>query len=214
MRRSCYGLFAALSAAILSLAPANCLAGETGLDFANLKQAARRVPNLGVVSRVLVRGAQPEPGGLGLLKASGVRTVVNLRNVDETVEEESRLARALGLKFVHIPMSVFESPSRSQVRRFLVLVDDPANQPVFVHCRQGQDRTGLMVGAWRIEKEGWSAGKAYAEMLHYGFHPFFLNISAALYDHAARLGRPEPMPHPSHIVDDIKRRIDVITGAL
>jgi protein-tyrosine phosphatase len=40
---------------------------------------------------------------------------------------------------------------------------------VFVHCRLGDDRTGMMVAAYRMADEGWTADEAMAEMKAFGF---------------------------------------------
>jgi len=38
-----------------------------------------------------------------------------------------------------------------------------------VHCRLGDDRTGMMIAAYRMAVEGWSADDAMLEMQHFGF---------------------------------------------
>ncbi len=52
----------------------------------------------------------------------------------------------------------------------------PSTGAVYVHCRHGQDRTGLVVGLERVFIEGWDPADAYAEMLSYGFHTYFLGL--------------------------------------
>ena len=53
---------------------------------------------------------------------------------------------------------------------------------VYVHCRHGQDRTGLVVGLERVFIEGWDPADAYAEMLKYGFHTYFLGLKDYFFD--------------------------------
>ena len=60
-------------------------------------------------------------------------------------------------------------PSAGQAELFLKLVNDPANQPVFVHCAGGRHRTGAMSAIYRITHDGWSADQAYLEMKRYDF---------------------------------------------
>jgi protein tyrosine/serine phosphatase len=38
-----------------------------------------------------------------------------------------------------------------------------------VHCTHGQDRTGLIIGLYRLN-EGWTKDAAYKEMLVHHFH--------------------------------------------
>ena len=48
---------------------------------------------------------------------------------------------------------------------------DAAPKPVFVHCMKGQDRTGVVIAAYRIRRQGWTFDQAYQEMLSYGHKP-------------------------------------------
>jgi protein tyrosine/serine phosphatase len=58
------------------------------------------------------------------------------------------------------------------VTQFLELVNDPGNQPVFVHCKGGRHRTGVMTAVYRMTADGWTADKAYQEMKQYRFEGF------------------------------------------
>jgi uncharacterized protein (TIGR01244 family) len=122
------------------------------------------LPNLYKVSGDLYRGAQPTPEGLRELKKLGIRTVVNLR---ESNNDQARLAE-LGLAYEHIPMTAFFLKDENVVR-FLQIVGDPSHAPIFVHCRRGADRTGLMCAIYRIALQGWSKDEAIAEMTQGGF---------------------------------------------
>jgi protein-tyrosine phosphatase len=56
---------------------------------------------------------------------------------------------------------------------------DPANQPVFVHCEKGEDRTGALVAIYRIVKQGWTPERAYAEACSLGltdWNPFMRHV--------------------------------------
>ena len=52
------------------------------------------------------------------------------------------------------------------------LVNDPANQPVFVHCAGGRHRTGTMTALFRMTQDGWNADRAYSEMKQFRFEGF------------------------------------------
>ena len=45
----------------------------------------------------------------------------------------------------------------------LDVINAPENQPVFVHCRLGQDRTGTIIACYRITHDGWNAADARKE---------------------------------------------------
>jgi len=154
------------------------------LNLPVLKQVQVLIPNLHIVSPALLRGAQPSAQALLLIKQSGVRTIVNLRNEPVLVEEEASQVRTLGLNYVNIPMDVFSHPSADSLQRFLAVVAAPENQPVYVHCQHGEDRTGTMCAIYRIGAEGWPLEKAYQEMLAYGYKPVLVNLSAAVLEFA------------------------------
>ena len=53
--------------------------------------------------------------------------------------------------------------------RFLKLLADPANRPVFVHCKWGTDRCGMMAAVYRIVVQRWTKERALAEMERLGY---------------------------------------------
>ena len=130
------------------------------------------LPGLTAVGRVapgIFRGAQPKPDGYATLKAMGVRTVVNLR----VRHGEREAVEAAGMRYVEIPMSFLKKADPAAVRKTLSVMTDPANQPVFIHCSVGSDRTGVVVAIYRMEVDGWSEAEAEAEMEAFGFHEFW-----------------------------------------
>ena len=121
------------------------------------------LPNFHQVNSLLYRGAQPKPDGLKKLKALGVKTIVNLRGEDEHTRAEGEEARTLGLAYYNIPLPEFSKPKDEEVQRVLDIVNAPENQPVFVHCRLGEDRTGTIIACYRISHDGWNAADAKKE---------------------------------------------------
>ncbi len=63
--------------------------------------------------------------------------------------DEPAMVESLGLRFYRIELSSRSKPSSEDVARFLAIVNDPANQPVFVHCHVGRHRTGVMTAIYR-----------------------------------------------------------------
>lgn len=122
------------------------------------------LPNLHRVSEDLYRGAQPTAAGVRQLEALGVRTIVNLR----TSDTDDRLLEGSGLAYERIPMTAWQ-PRDRDVAQFLRIVTDESRRPVFVHCRRGADRTGMMVAIYRIAVQGWEKEQALAEMTQGGF---------------------------------------------
>src|SRR5262249_51153776 len=89
-----------------------------------------------------------------------------------------------------IPMVFFKSPTKNNISEFLSIVENPANQPVFIHCMQGRDRTGAMVGIYRIHAQGWNADQAYDEMKNMGFHTAFTVLADSVFEFGDSVGRP------------------------
>lgn len=66
-------------------------------------------------------------------------------------------------------------PTAAQLAQFLSLVNDPASQPVYVHCVGGRHRTGVMTASYRMTHEGWTADQAFKEMKQCTFGADFLH---------------------------------------
>ena len=125
-------------------------------------QTSRRdkLPNIGIdnfghVNDNYYRGAQPAGRDYADLAALGVKTVVDLTE-DGDVNEPG-IVQSRGMKFFRIPMTTHAQPAPQAVAQFLKLVNDPANQPVYVHCQGGRHRTGIMTAVYRMVKDGWTA---------------------------------------------------------
>lgn len=137
--------------------------------------AAPSISNFDIVSEGLWRGAAPSNQAMQKLAESGVKTIVDLRMAGLGAAEEASKAKKLGIKYIHIPLG-FMGPSLFKVAQFLNIVNDPANQPVFVHCRYGADRTGALVAVFRVIHDHWSFNQAYSEMRSHHFKPWLASL--------------------------------------
>jgi tyrosine-protein phosphatase SIW14 len=146
-----------------------------------------RIDNFGRVSDTYFRGAQPKGSDYADLAAIGVKTVVDLTK-DGDQSEPADVQRA-GMQFHRIPMTTHDVPTEAELAQFLQIVDDPANQPVYVHCQGGRHRTGVMTAVFRMTKDGWSPDRAFAEMKQYKFGSDFLHpeFKSFVYDYAAEM---------------------------
>jgi protein tyrosine/serine phosphatase len=142
------------------------------------------LPNFGVVAPGIYRGAAPMPSGWAVLKALGVRTEIDLRIERKGRTEAEAGARSAGIDRIRIPLGS-EAPTPAQVRTFLSVVDDPSRLPVYVHCQYGADRTGAMIGIYRVTRQGWPYARTYAEMRRYGFKPFLHALDEAVRSRSA-----------------------------
>ncbi len=158
------------SAQITASAPTPPAIARTSFGAPAEKLKIAGVPNAGKISDVLFRGAQPSAQGLAELKKLGVTAIVDLRGSRRPVAWERGQAELLGMRFIDIPVRGWSPPSNAQVAEFLKLFQQDPTQKVFVHCYYGQDRTGVMVAAYRIAQQNWTPDQAVAEMDSFGFH--------------------------------------------
>jgi protein tyrosine phosphatase (PTP) superfamily phosphohydrolase (DUF442 family) len=132
------------------------------------------IHNGGKINEFLYRGAQPREQGFSELKKLGITTIVDLRGEDaEKIRWERRTAESLGMRFVNIPVSGWSPPTDEQVVQFLSLFHTNSPQKIFVHCRFGDDRTGVFVATYRMAFEKWTVDQAMNEMYFFGFNGFW-----------------------------------------
>lgn len=132
--------------------------------------------NACVVSEgTLWRGGKPDAQGAANLVELGVRNVVNLEllHSDIAAFREARPPitheRAIGyFKVQEWEPNVIVAPSKldEHIAEFLAITRTQA-KPIYVHCRSGQNRTGIMVAAYRVFEEGVPVEQAIDEMRRY-----------------------------------------------
>lgn len=149
----------------------------TVLDQTILKDIS--ISNFEQVNETILRGAAPSDDNLRLLAKSGVKTIVDLRMAGPAVNHESNIAHELGINYVHVPLG-FKSPDLSEMTRILGILNDSDKQPVFVHCRQGADRTGMTIGMYRRIHDRWEFKRTYGEMRRHHFKPVLLGMKSAV----------------------------------
>ena len=148
-----------------------------------------RIANFGCINESFYRGAQPKGRDYDDLAAMGVKTIIDLQEDGEGYEQQ--MVEGTGMRFYRIGLSDSSWPSRDKPEQFLKIVNDPANQPVFVHCHGGRHRAGIMTAIYRMTHDGWTAERAYAEMKQYGFDSGFGHgaLKDYVYDYYAGMNR-------------------------
>ncbi|MCE1225479.1 MAG: tyrosine-protein phosphatase [Geobacteraceae bacterium] len=182
-----------------------CLTILAGIAWANAPAAATKpaanqtvvirssehlynLPGLGNAGRVapgVYRGEQPGPGGYTTLKQLGIKTVIDLR----TSESEKAQVEAAGMRAIAVPIEMTRKGLKEKVDQVVALMADPANQPVYVHCRHGQDRTGIVVAAYRMTLDNWSLKDVEAEMQSFGFNDVWVNFKKFIRSYKAPAGK-------------------------
>lgn len=146
----------------------------------------KELPNFHRVNANLYRGGQPLEGGFRRLASLGIKTVVNLRDDDERARAEEREVLAAGMRYFNIPFDGMGKPSDEKVERVLAIINAPENQPVFVHCKRGADRTGTVIACYRISRDNWTSEQAKEEAKRYGMSVFEVGMKSYIRDYYER----------------------------
>lgn len=126
---------------------------------------------------VLCRSGQPTPEQLTeLIQRHSLKTVVALRgsrnpdDPDSWEQAERQACGEHGVDFVTLPSNHKNPPTAEQVEQFLELMRDEARHPVLIHCRIGQQRTGMYCALFRVHLQGVDPEEALREMDDLGFN--------------------------------------------
>jgi protein tyrosine/serine phosphatase len=139
----------------------------------------------------LYRGAQPDLEGFKYLRDLGIGTIINLRlRKDAERLKEREQVESLGMKYVNIPIEDGNFFTRSRIipeeaiLAFFQAIDAAAPGKVFVHCHRGADRTGALVGFYRIVRHQWDGLRAYAEAREIGMRSWYKGLQRQIEDFA------------------------------
>jgi tyrosine-protein phosphatase SIW14 len=128
------------------------------------------IKNFRMVNDWLYRGGQPEADELIHLKNIGVKTIVCLRWNSSAIEQERSRAQELGFNFVYLPLTYWIMPKPNEIEKFFNVLDDQSGHSIFLHCKHGSDRTGMLIAFYRMARQGWTPAQAYQEMKEAGHH--------------------------------------------
>ena len=132
----------------------------------------------------VARGAQPPHTirTLDGLARHGIRDILSLRCDDEPllnsrrphryrVEHERAVCAIAGLGFHHVRCTDLAVPTPEQVLQSLAVVDNvlALGRSIYLHCRAGLGRTGVVTAAWLMARAGAdleTAGASYRDPFH------------------------------------------------
>ena len=161
--------------------------------------AYSELPRFQQVSEKLYRGGQPHAGGLARLRELGINTIINLRGTSKTTKAEEAEARALGFNYFNVALPNWGRPQDTRVERILALIAAPENGKVLVHCKEGVDRTGMIVAIYRMTHEGVNGTEALLEAERSGMRriQFWMRDYVEDYrDRVAKLGPETALKSP------------------
>lgn len=136
--------------------------------------APEGVPNLDQVEPGVYRGGQPRTAaGWRYLRSLGLTNDIKL-NTGEEASDSAAVSAGFTLRY--FPIDTIEQlvtgPDSIQMDSALAAI----GPGTFIHCEHGQDRTGLLVGLYRLQ-EGTNAAAAWCEMTNHGYHPALMGLT-------------------------------------
>lgn len=146
-----------------------------------------------VVPKEVFRGGQPTNAQLAYLQEQyGIKTIVKLdfdeeEDLDDKKGKEKServMAKILGMEMVFAPtppstkligksgkeLNPATPPDSKSIQMAVEALKDRSKWPIYVHCIHGRDRTGLVVGLFRVLSEGKKLEEVRAEMDARGFN--------------------------------------------
>ncbi|MEM6486019.1 MAG: protein tyrosine phosphatase family protein [Pseudomonadota bacterium] len=124
---------------------------------------------------------QPSEQQFALIKAAGVRTVINLAPnsvLENALVDERRILDHSGVDYVHIPVD-FQNPTQRDFEEFCAQIERVDHATLWVHCAANM-RVSAFVFRYRTERLGVDSDVAMQD-LHKIWRPFgvwreFLNL--------------------------------------
>jgi protein tyrosine phosphatase (PTP) superfamily phosphohydrolase (DUF442 family) len=119
---------------------------------------AAGLPNFGFVTPDIWRGGEPTKVGIQTLKTMGVKTIIDLRETDASADIPP------SIRYVSLPVSMWHADRVDTHAVLHAIAVSP--KPLFIHCREGRDRTGLAIAAFRLS-QGMSPADACQELRNF-----------------------------------------------
>ena len=132
------------------------------------------IPNFSIVETGIYRGGQPVGEDWPYLQRLGVTQIIKL-NEDSEGQDIVLPGMELFKVLISLAQQILTEPDLQALRDAVGFM----SINTLIHCEHGQDRTGLLVGLYRVLVQGWSVAQAYAEMRYHGFHPLELGLGKA-----------------------------------
>jgi protein tyrosine phosphatase (PTP) superfamily phosphohydrolase (DUF442 family) len=156
------------------------------LSTINISEArSKGIENLQKATTGIYRGARPlNIDEMAELQRIGIKSILNLQGGDmrssiwkliswnepgekqEMIDAEKSIAETFGIDFMNQPLNSLDPVTNDDNKRIneaLEFLHNKKNQPVYIHCEHGKDRTGLVIALYKIKYEGMSAEAAYLE---------------------------------------------------
>ncbi len=140
------------------------------------------IPNLQSITDQISRGGRPSTTDLEQLKMQGFKTIINFDDDSKVEAAEKAYSEKLGLQFYSFPLNAWQKPDDQKINSILTLMSDKTKYPLFIHCKHGRDRTGMVSAIYRVLQQKWTQETAHEEMLALGFRQIFVKMDQYFWD--------------------------------
>lgn len=128
--------------------------------------------------RYLYRGARPDYQDDDVIKEfkdKNIKLVIDFRNSKSSSQEDLDLEKEIfkknGIQYINFPMESGDIPSEKRYQEFQKIINEhKKNGSIFIHCKSGIDRTGIMSAMYQIKNNGKTKQQAYEIMKDCGYN--------------------------------------------
>ncbi|HKE28495.1 MAG TPA: hypothetical protein VKB88_39365 [Bryobacteraceae bacterium] len=139
----------------------------------------------------IFRGHQPGKDDYPELAQMGIKTVLDLRGGPIHKPGERREVEAAGMHYISLRLSGIFEPHDRQIAQILAVMQDTDRWPIFIHCRRGDDRLGMVVACYRMVQDHWTNQQAFEEASQLGLSHF--EVLMRRYIHHFNVARVEAL---------------------
>lgn len=128
--------------------------------------------------RYLYRGAKPDYKNdevINEFKEKNIKLVIDFRNSKTSSKEDLDLEKEIfkknGIKYVNIPMESGDIPDEKKYNKFQEIINKYKKEgSIFIHCKSGIDRTGIMSAMYQMKNNNKTKQQAYNIMKDCGYN--------------------------------------------
>ena len=132
--------------------------------------------NLYQVDDKLFRSEQLIADDKMVVQSLGIKSVINLRYFNR--DENEKLFSDDEMTLINHPLLTWRVKPEQIAQVLWTIEQQQRKGAVLVHCYHGADRTGTIVGMYRIIYQGWTIEQAKREMQEggFGYHSIWKNL--------------------------------------
>lgn len=129
-------------------------------------------------NKYLYRGAKPDYKNDDVIKEfkdKNIKLVIDFRNSKSSSKEDMDLEKEIfeknGIKYINFPMESGDIPDVKKYNKFQEIINkNKINGSIFIHCKSGIDRTGVMSAIYQMKNNGKTKQQAYEIMKDCGYN--------------------------------------------